>query len=207
MIDPCGGDTNVNTCSRYVKYRARVSALALDPAVQGIVYCGIFMLMPLSLALIPLLLKESVYLLWVMKEALQITAPGLVETLTTLSEPLMSVFMTAGDSEKWRDTPAGEKRLLLGRRLAQACFKLEMVMPFGVALRVLPAVLQASLGAGGSVADGEGAEGAAAGAGGQLGRVLPLVKVLVLVMAYVKLLVVKNGQLEDDVRILSGLKV
>ncbi|CAM9981030.1 unnamed protein product [Ectocarpus sp. 6 AP-2014] len=193
--------------SRYVKYRARVSALALDPAVQGIVYCGIFMLMPLSLALIPLLLKESVYLLWVMKEALQITAPGLVETLTTLSEPLMSVFMTAGDSEKWRDTPAGEKRLLLGRRLAQACFKLEMVMPFGVALRVLPAVLQTSLGAGGGVADGEGAEGAAAGAGGQLGRALPLVKVLVLVMAYVKLLVVKNGQLEDDVRILSGLKI
>lgn len=78
-------------------------------------------------------------------------------------------------------------------------------MPFGVALRVLPAALQASLG---GVADGEGADGgAAAGAGGQLGRALPLVKVLVLVMAYVKLLVVKNGQLEDDVRILSGLKV
>lgn len=74
--DPCGYVTPINACSRYVKYRARVSALALDPAVQGIVYCGIFMLMPLSLALVPLLLKESVYLLWVMKEVLQIAAPG-----------------------------------------------------------------------------------------------------------------------------------
>lgn len=53
-----------------------MSALALDPAVQGIVYCAIFMLMPLGHALIPLLLKESVYLLWVIKEVLQIAAPG-----------------------------------------------------------------------------------------------------------------------------------
>lgn len=53
-----------------------MSALALDPAVQGIVYCAIFMLMPLGHALLPLLLKESVYLLWVIKEVLQIAAPG-----------------------------------------------------------------------------------------------------------------------------------
>lgn len=39
--------------------------------------------------------------------------------LTSLFEPLMVVFMTAGDGEKWRSTPASEKRLLLGRRLAQ----------------------------------------------------------------------------------------
>lgn len=62
--------------SRYQKFRARVSALALDPAVQGIVYCGIFMFMPLGNALLPLILKESVYLLWVIKEVLQIAAPG-----------------------------------------------------------------------------------------------------------------------------------
>lgn len=65
-----------NLRSRYVKYRARVSALALDPAVQGIVYCAIFMLMPLGHAFLPLLVKESVYLLWVVKEVLQIAAPG-----------------------------------------------------------------------------------------------------------------------------------
>lgn len=53
-----------------------MSALALDPAVQGIVYCAIFMFMPLGHALLPLLLKESVYLLWVIKEVLQIAAPG-----------------------------------------------------------------------------------------------------------------------------------
>ncbi|CAN0147968.1 unnamed protein product, partial [Hapterophycus canaliculatus] len=90
---------------RYVKYRARVSALALDPAVQGIVYCAVFMLMPLGHALLPLLVKEAVYLLWVVKEVLQIVAPALVETLITLMEPVMSVFMTAGDVEKWKDTP------------------------------------------------------------------------------------------------------
>lgn len=39
--------------------------------------------------------------------------------LISLFEPLMSVLMTAGDGEKWRGTPTGEKRLLLGRRLAQ----------------------------------------------------------------------------------------
>eukprot|EP00752_Nemacystus_decipiens_P008550 g7637.t1 len=212
---------------RYVKYRARVAALALDPAVQGIVYCAIFMLMPLGHALLPLLLKESVYLLWVIKEVLQIAAPGVVEVLTSLLEPLMAVFMTAGDVEKWRGTPAGEKRLLLGRRLAQVCFKLEMMMPFSVALRVLPGAVQASLAAGtavmeaaaagsaeqagGAIGEGiaNGAVGAAAGGGvyGQIARVLPLIKVGMLMMVYVKLLTVKNGQLEDDVRILRGLKI
>lgn len=34
------------------------------------------MLMPLGNALLPLLLKESVYLMWVIKEVLQIAAPG-----------------------------------------------------------------------------------------------------------------------------------
>lgn len=63
-------------CSRYVKYRARVAALALDPAIQGIVYCGIFMFMPLGTALLPLFMKELVYMLWVIKEVLQIVAPG-----------------------------------------------------------------------------------------------------------------------------------
>lgn len=66
----------IKSHSRYVKYRARVSALALDPAVQGIVYCAIFVFMPLGHALLPLMLKESVYLLWVIKEVLQIAAPG-----------------------------------------------------------------------------------------------------------------------------------
>lgn len=63
-------------CSRYVKYRARVAALALDPAIQGIIYCGIFMFMPLGTALLPLFMKELVYMLWVIKEVLQIAAPG-----------------------------------------------------------------------------------------------------------------------------------
>lgn len=66
----------IESHSRYVKYKARVSALALDPAVQGIVYCAIFIFMPLGHALLPLVLKESVYLLWVIKEVLQIAAPG-----------------------------------------------------------------------------------------------------------------------------------
>eukprot|EP00903_Cladosiphon_okamuranus_P016414 g15135.t1 len=210
---------------RYVKYKARVSALALDPAVQGIVYCAIFMFMPLGHALLPLLLKESVYLLWVIKEILQIAAPRLVDMLTSLFEPLMVVFMTAGDGEKWRSTPGGEKRLLLGRRLAQVCFKLEMMMPFSVALRVLPGAVQASLAATAAAAAGSAeqaggamgeeaakaaaavARGAGGGVCGQIARALPLLKVGMLMMVYVKLLTVKNGQLEDDVRILKGLKV
>lgn len=44
---------------------------------------------------------------------------GLVEMLITLCESPLSVVMTAGDVGKWRDTPDAEKRLLLGRRLAQ----------------------------------------------------------------------------------------
>ncbi|CAN0388629.1 unnamed protein product [Pylaiella littoralis] len=195
---------------RYIKYRARVSALALDPAVQGIVYCAIFMLMPLGHALIPLLLKESVYLLWVIKEVLQIAAPGLVETLTSLFEPLMSVFMTAGDREKWRGTPAGEKRLLLGRRLAQLCFKLELVMPFSVAIRVLPGSIQAALekkSADAGRETGELGGGALAAAGAAFAGTGDLIRVGALMVLYVKLLVVKNAQLEDDVRILKGLKI
>lgn len=39
--------------------------------------------------------------------------------LITLCESPLSVVMTAGDVGKWRDTPDAEKRLLLGRRLAQ----------------------------------------------------------------------------------------
>lgn len=63
-------------CSRYAKYRARVTVLALDPAVQGIVYCGLVMLVPLANALFPLMLKEALYLVWVIKEVLLIVAPG-----------------------------------------------------------------------------------------------------------------------------------
>lgn len=52
--------------------------MALDPAVQGLIYCFIFLFMPLGKALIPLMLKEAVYLLWVTKEVLQIASPGVV---------------------------------------------------------------------------------------------------------------------------------
>lgn len=104
-----------------------------------------------------------------------------------------------------------------------------MMLPFSVALRVLPGAVQASLAAGGVMETGasggteQGGEGTAEAAGaaalaaagegagggvyGQIARTLPLMKVGMLMMAYVKLLTVKNGQLEDDVRILKGLKV
>lgn len=123
--------------------------------------------------------------------------------------------------------------LILPPQRIKVCFKLEMMMPFSVALRVLPGAMQATLAAGGGVMEGvaagsakqgEGVTGeeaakaaaaalAVAGAGtgggvfGQITRALPLIKVGMLMMAYVKLLTVKNGQLEDDVRILKGLKV
>lgn len=45
--------------------------------------------------------------------------PGLVGTLANILEPAMSVVMTAGDVRKWRGTSDSERRLLLGRRLAQ----------------------------------------------------------------------------------------
>lgn len=44
---------------------------------------------------------------------------ALVETLTSLLEAPLSFLMTAGDVDKWRDTSEPDKRLLLGRRLAQ----------------------------------------------------------------------------------------
>lgn len=44
---------------------------------------------------------------------------ALVETLSSMLEVPLSFLMTAGDVGKWRDTPEPEKRLLLGRRLAQ----------------------------------------------------------------------------------------
>lgn len=117
-------------------------------------------------------------------------------------------------------------------RLIKVCFKLEMMMPFSVALRILPGAVQASLAAGAGVVEAAAAAGGAEQAGGAMGeetakaaaaalagggmggglygqiaRALPLMKVGMLMMVYVKLLTVKNGQLEDDVRILKGLKV
>ena len=81
-------------------------------------------------------------------------------------------------------------------------------MPFSIALRILPGAIQASLG--GAQVAAEGAGGVVAGSEGirgQVTRILPLLKVGMLLMAYVKLLTVRNAQLEDDVRILRGLKV
>lgn len=61
----------------------------------------------------------------------------------------MSVFMTAGDVEKWKDTPPGEKRLLLGRRLAQVCACVHVCMWVGVFLWVCVGVGVVLVGMGG----------------------------------------------------------
>ncbi|CAM9411802.1 unnamed protein product [Choristocarpus tenellus] len=135
-------------------------------------------------------------------------------------ETPLSVFMTAGDLPRWRSMEEGDRRLLLGRRLAQLCFKLEMWMPAAIGLRVLPAVVGPLFLGGNNKASGEGAiEGAGANAragGGAVGgeggpialfRALPLLKFSFLVCAYMQLLVVKNTQLEDDVHVLRGLKI
>ena len=83
------------------------------------------------------------------------------------------------------------------------CFKLEMAIPFSAILRILPGVVHATLNEAG------GAEGATFRGRllEQIVRMLPAAKFLVLMMAYVKLLTVRNGQFEDDVRVLRGLKV
>lgn len=91
------------------------------------------------------------------------------------------------------------------------CFKLEMAIPFSAVLRVLPVVIQTTLGEkGAGNAGGEEGTGAVATSGGMIGqmaRMLPAAKFLFMMMAYVKLLTVRNGQLEDDIRVLRGLKV
>lgn len=81
-------------------------------------------------------------------------------------------------------------------------------MPFSIALRILPGAVQVSIG-GAQAGGGRGVEGAAGSEGvcGQITRLVPLLKLGMLMMAYVKLLTVRNAQLEDDVRILRGLKV
>lgn len=78
-----------------------------------------------------------------------------------------------------------------------------MMLPFSVALRVLPGAIKATLG-GQAAEEGKGPTG---GACGQIVRMFPLLKVAMMIMAYVKLLTVRNAQLEDDVLILRGLKV
>lgn len=101
------------------------------------------------------------------------------------------------------------------------CFKLEMAMPFSAVLRVLPVVVQATLGENGTAAAGGpggagGEEGTAASAAavaasggvtGHIAKMLPVARFLFMMMAYVKLLTIRNGQLEDDIRVLRGLKV
>ncbi|CAM9587371.1 unnamed protein product [Discosporangium mesarthrocarpum] len=191
------------------KIRARVKALALDPAVQCLVYCAIFLALPLGQALIPLVLREVVYLMMVVKEMLQLAAPGVVSNFGTFLELPLSVVMTAGDRTLWRDMAEGDRRLLLGRRLAQVCFKLEMWMPAAIALRVLPSVFY-PLWAGQQQEPGDGESDGAVTAGGVrtlLMRGWPLAKVIFLVWSYAQLLIVKNTQLEDDVRLLKGLKI
>lgn len=64
------------TNTRYAKYRAKVEAMALDPAIQTIIYCLVFLFIPLDNSLVSPLFKEGVYLLWVCKEVLQIISPG-----------------------------------------------------------------------------------------------------------------------------------
>lgn len=84
-------------------------------------------------------------------------------------------------------------------------------MPFNIAIRVLPSVLQASV-VGGGAAEGGGnaAVDAKTNGGGvpeMIARALPGLKFMMLMLTYVKLLALKNKQLDDDVRVLRGLKV
>lgn len=51
----------------------------------------------------------------------------------------MSVLMTAGDAGKWRKTPEPEKRLLLGRRLAQV-LRIVLSIVFAVRKSSVPIV-------------------------------------------------------------------
>ena len=86
-------------------------------------------------------------------------------------------------------------------------------MPFTVVLRVLPGLLEASLGTGAAVTEADAEEsgaqaagrGSAASSGGQIARMLQ--KRGGLMMLCVMLLKVKKIQLEDDVKVLRGLKV
>lgn len=86
-----------------------------------------------------------------------------------------------------------------------------MLLPFGMTMKILPGLLQVTVAAG--VAEGGEGSGAAAtgggsgGAGGGFTRGLPLVNFALMMLAYVKLLTVRNGQLEDDIRVLRGLEV
>lgn len=82
-------------------------------------------------------------------------------------------------------------------------------MPFSMALQILPGVVQATV----VRSDvGKGEDTAAGSSGGcgmlaQFSRALPLGNFVLIMLAYVKLLTVRNGQLEDDIRIMRGLKV
>lgn len=94
---------------------------------------------------------------------------------------------------------------------------MEVALPFALALNVLPGMVNSSLGGAGGELDvgAASAEGQDASPGGaapsglfsQLGQALPLANTALLMMALVRLLSVKNKQLEDDLKILRGLKV
>ncbi|CAM9311743.1 unnamed protein product [Phaeothamnion confervicola] len=168
---------------RYGKFRDRVTLLAADPAVQSLVYCTIFLLLPLGRALAPLALREAVYLACAAAEILGLAAPRLHAVLAALLERPLAALLTGGNVKKLRAMDAPARRSLLGRRVAQLSLKLELALIGALLLRVYaPGVIGPS-------------------------RVTFAAKFVALGAVYVQLLAIKNAQLGDDIKLFRGLRV
>jgi hypothetical protein len=125
--------------SKYSKFRGRVTALARDPAIQTLVYCALFLPGPhLGLALAPLLLREAVYLLLVLGQVLSLALPRAAAACAFVLQWPLAVLVSAGDIKAWKRLQGEEKQVAVGRKVAQACVKLEIMVLAAVLLRQFP---------------------------------------------------------------------
>ncbi|KAG5176507.1 hypothetical protein JKP88DRAFT_347112 [Tribonema minus] len=166
-------------------FRARARALARDPAVQTSLFCALALTRqpPLSAALAPLALREGAYLFLVAREVVSIAAPRALPALGALVRWPAAVLVAKGDVRAWRAMGEGAQLVEVGRRVSQACFKLEVAALGAALLRDYPRAMKA---------DNKLAAAAA---------------FALYIGAYAQLLSVRHAQLGGDVRVLSGLKL
>ncbi|CAM9433663.1 unnamed protein product, partial [Chrysoparadoxa australica] len=185
---------------RYSKFKGRVSATARDPAAQGMLYCCIFLNMPVKKALAPLVVKEIVYVLWALKAVLGIASPTVCGALEAGVGKALGVLRLEKAGHNWPQLDAKEKQRAIGKCVAQVCFKLETsVLAAGlIHLASFVSGMSHPLAPAAASIPRPGSAAEFAMRGGQA---------LVLASLYTKLVQVKAAQLDGEERALEGVSI
>jgi hypothetical protein len=111
---------------RYAAYRASAALIAAEPCVQHLLYCALFLLVPMGPALAPLALRELAYSLLVGRQVLALGFPAMSQIISkVLTKPISGLVAPVA---VWQALDAGERRRLLGLRVAQGCYRLELAL-------------------------------------------------------------------------------